>query len=623
MADSANQAPIGEPEIRVTALTVKADAALDQAYNVSSNAMPIEDEFIGMYYGEGGDGQGTLIQPPYDPARLKQIIQENNTLLQCVSAMEVNIDGTGYEVEPQYSASTTTTNEERIKAVKEFFDEPYPGESFVTQRRRLRRDLEEMGYGFLEVIENARGEIVFLRNLPAETMRLGRLSNPTPVTKEIMRSGRMVKARMNVRERHFAQKVGTDVVYFKEFGASRDIDKKSGDWALPGQRLPADKRGTSVLYFTIHRDARTPYGIPRWINQAPSAIGSRKAEELNLEFFKSGGVPPVIIMLEGGQVAADSRKYLEQMLTGAAAKKTRAAIIEVMSTSGSLDSNSTARVRVERFGSETQKDSMFENYDVRCEERVRSSFRLPPLFVGKANDYSFASAYASYTVAEMQVFKPEREEFDEIINVTLMRALGYHDLVFRSLPMTISDSTVQLKGLELMKGDPRIEFEQYLKQVNEVCELNLRPLDQGQIDAITVALTDAMSKVLAANKQTTPPSPEGQQPGQLDQTGNPAAQPGPDSTPVPLPSNAAKADDFELRDLAVDWAEMLGLINLGRKFDKHHVDLVRRRVDSLSKAEKDTFTALMVTVTTTNAGSDVESLMDVMGCSAGHVACGH
>jgi hypothetical protein len=33
---------------------------------------------------------------------------------------------------------------------------------------------------------------------------------------------------------------------------------------------------------------------------------------------------------------------------------------------------------------------MFEGYDAKCEVRVRRSFRLPPIFVGEASDYSFA-----------------------------------------------------------------------------------------------------------------------------------------------------------------------------------------------------------------------------------------
>src|SRR5690606_20257571 len=98
-------------------------------------------------------------------------------------------------------------------------------------------------------------------------------------------------------------------------------------------------------------------------------------------------------------------------------------VIETISTGGSLENASQVRVTVERFGAERQSDSMFEKYDERCEKRVRRAWRLPPLFVGASDDYNYASAFASYMHAEAQIFAPERAEFDEIINRTIMREL--------------------------------------------------------------------------------------------------------------------------------------------------------------------------------------------------------
>lgn len=47
------------------------------------------------------------------------------------------------------------------------------------------------------------------------------------------------------------------------------------------------------------------------------------------------------------------------------------------------------------------------------------------MFIGKAADYNFATAYTAYMVAEAQVFLPERDEFDNnMINATIVKALG-------------------------------------------------------------------------------------------------------------------------------------------------------------------------------------------------------
>lgn len=159
-----------------------------------------------------------------------------------------------------------------------------------------------------------------------------------------------------------------------------DHEAKLGD-AMPGNEL---------IHFMDIPDVTTPYGIPRWVPQIPSVLGSRKAEELNLEYFNHGGLPPVMIFLQGGQLAPAARDKLNSYLSGEAKNKMRGVIAEVYATGGDLTSNSTVKTSVERFGGDNLADSMFEGYDERCGGRVRSAFRLPPLFTGDTGDYTFA-----------------------------------------------------------------------------------------------------------------------------------------------------------------------------------------------------------------------------------------
>jgi capsid portal protein len=127
-------------------------------------------------------------------------------------------------------------------------------------------------------------------------------------------------------------------------------------------------------------------------------------------------------------------------------------VLEVELTAGSLDKAGVAKVTVERFGSDRQKDSMFEEYDAKCEERVRRAFRLPPMFLGQSKDYNFATAFASYTVAEAQVFKPEREAFDMVISMKLLPAMGYEGYKMRSKKLVIEDATLKLQGMEVIQA---------------------------------------------------------------------------------------------------------------------------------------------------------------------------
>ena len=264
--------------------------------------------------------------------------------------------------------------------------------SWGEMRKLLRRDLERTGNAFLEVLRNAQDEVVMIRHVDAKMMRILRLDDAIPVPVTVTRGGKDQTITVMKRERRYCQLVnGVSLMYFKEFGAKRDLHKKTAVWAPFGQRLPANMRATEIMHFVVLPDSHTPYGVPRWVCQIPSVLGSRHAEEFNLEFFANGGVPPVMILLQGGTLQAETRAAIERMVSGEAKKNNRIMVIEAEPAGGGLNQTPPqARVTVERFGSDRQSDSMFENYDERCEERVRRAFRLPPIFVGQAKDYTFA-----------------------------------------------------------------------------------------------------------------------------------------------------------------------------------------------------------------------------------------
>lgn len=452
----------------------KTAAVLNGVADVTSNAYQPEDEYQKLYIGQAND-ERSIIEPPYNLRTLHRLAQENNSLSPCVEAMVTNCDGTGYAFHNLTEATEDDAEDVKIKELEDFFAEPWPGQSFITQRKLLRRDFEQDGNAYLEVIRNAKDEIVFLRPIDSKMMRMVKLTPPVPVDKTVTRKGKEVTIKVATRERAFTQLVnGITLVYYKEFGSSRDLNKTTGAWSKPAERLPFVDRASEIIHFSCLPDAHTPYGIPRWINQLPSILGSRRAEEFNLEFFENGGVPPVMILLQGGILGAETRRVFEQAASTRAAKKNRTQIIEVEPTGGTINSPSSAKVTVERFGAERQSDSMFETYDFNCETRVRRAFRLPPIFVGQAQDYSFATAVASYSVAEAQVFQPMREEFDEIISIRLLPAMGYPGYKMRSKPLTIEDVTSKLKGIELAIGLNHVEPGDLLKSLNETCGTNLK-----------------------------------------------------------------------------------------------------------------------------------------------------
>ena len=442
---------------------------------VQPNAFSPEDEYQQLYVGATRD-QG-IIQPPYNLRSLDRISQDNNALGPCIEAMVTNIDGTGYEFAADDEEAEDEEDDTNIVALQEFFNEPWPGITWSEMRKLIRRDMERTGNGYIEILRNPQDKIVMIRHVDAKMMRMLRLDDAIPIDVKVIRQGVLQTVTVNLRERRYCQLVnGVSLMYFKEFGSKRDLHKKTAVWSPMGQKLPAHQRATEIMHFTVLPDAHTPYGIPRWVNQIPSVLGSRKAEEFNLDYFDNGGVPPVMVILQGGTLQAETRKAIEQKNSGPATKNNRLQVLEVEPVGGGLDGPvPQARVTVERFGGDRTTDSMFEMYDEKCEKRVRRSFRLPPMFVGAADDYTFATAFASYTVAEAQVFKPERDEFDNIMTMRLLPAMGYDGYKHRSKPLVIEDATLKLQGIEVIQTmADQVEPGDIVEAVNEVAGLHLK-----------------------------------------------------------------------------------------------------------------------------------------------------
>ena len=565
-----------------------------------------EDSFAGSYSGQSDSTAVVIMEPTFKPGVLHALTATNNILGQCIEIMEVNVDGTGHTIELIEGGEE---NEGEKKILESFFNEPYPNKSMISIRRELRSDLESTGNGYLEVVRNIADEILMMNYLPGVDMRLVRYDEPVVVPKTLTRAGKEIEVKVRARERRFVQLINGKKVYFKEFGSSRDLDRDTGKWATG--KLPIEKRASEVLHFTMTKEPKTPYGSPRWINQLPSILGSRKAEEFNLDFFDSGGLPPVLVVVQGGYLGEGVKDALQAHLGGTGSKH-RAAIVEAISSSGSLDSSGSVKVTVERFGTERQQDSMFQQYDKNCEDHVRASFRLPPLFTGRAQDYNFATALTGYMTAEAQVFGPERVEFDERMR-WIIKALGVKSYTFKSKPMTLTNVDNQLKAIELALSQKAVEVEGAVTALNTLTGLNLTyaeptppetPPTLANIDPITnLPYTNPVQplhpndpKLLAATgSKPTPFQPIPQAPK-------------PDTPPL----RAVKSDQTRLVKLAAQWSNVLGLAGACTMTERE-VIIIKGDISELDQDDLKMFNEIMASKSLVNAQADFEGLAQLCG----------
>ena len=589
---------------------------------LESKALEIEDDpFVQLDIQTLGE-KNQILEPTYHPVTLTALTHQNNTLLQAVAAMEINIDGTGYEIQRKDGEDISDEDKKKIKKYTEFFDEPWPGQSMTTIRKKLRRDIESNGNGYLEVIRNQAGEITFIRHIEAKMMRLLRLDQPTPTNRKIIRGGKEITMKVMDRKRRYVQVVGRSKVrYFKEFGVKDVLDATTGKWKNdpetgsqgsitgdgPNDRNDADMYTTEVkpgneanelIHFTAIPDVLTPYGVPRWINKLPATLGSRKAEEFNLEFFDHGGLPPAMILIMGGQLSNESRTELTNYLAGKAKMKQRGVITEIFAASGDLGSAGNVKVSVERFGDERQKDSLFQSYDENCADHIRTGFRLPPMFLGLSEAYNFATAYTAYMIAEAQVFAPERKEFDEVINLHLMKELDPKDeYKYRSKGLNVVDVEQKLKGLELSKE--YMNPTSFIASMNEIVRSDFVPKEGIDDEELELRVQDELARVTGAAERRDAKRQEVEE-GEpvVDKRGQGGGR-------------VLKMQyDNVIKELADDWANHLSGDEV---FEDWYVENMQKAITALEPGVRKLFNSF-VGLRLSQGGHDDEGVARLLGC---------
>jgi capsid portal protein len=214
-------------------------------------------------YGEGGDLR--IVSPPVSLPVLLRFPNDSSILRQCIEAMVINIEGHGYRLEyiGEDGQEQSDAAVQEATLIEGLLDQLNPDISITDMRKRTRWDIETLGFGFWEVGRSRDGKPSFLSHLPGHTVRMTTV-DPTPVQVDIETTlfGKKVVTSVTRRFRRFVQIVGSQKIYFKEFGDPRSIDPATG---LVKDSLPYEQTATEVIAFNQYYPGQL-YGLPRWFN---------------------------------------------------------------------------------------------------------------------------------------------------------------------------------------------------------------------------------------------------------------------------------------------------------------------------------------------------------------------
>ena len=580
---------------------VKEITGKHNAAAIQGNAFEPEDEYQQLYV--GGSKAAGLLEPPYKLRMLDRLSQENNALLPCIEAMVTNVDGTGYDFESVEKEAEDEEDDAQIEALKEFFD--HRGRACPS--RPSARSCAATWSALATLISRCSGTPRTNR-LPApcrrqddaaDEARRRRASRADAASQGRRGEGHGDAARAPLRPARQRYQPGLLQ------GVRRQTRPEQEDryMGTAKQRLPAADRATEIIHFTALPDAHTPDGVPRWINQLPSVLGSRKAEEFDFEFFDNGGVPPMLIVLQGGTLQAETRNAVEQKMSrGSAASKNRVRCWRWSRPAARSILPVRARVTVERFAPSGRT--------TRCSRVTTTSAR--PVSAGLSGCLRSSSPGAGLFVRHRRRvlrgdrgagIPAERDEFDEIISMKLITELGFLGYRMRSKPLVIEDAAVKLEGISLAIGTNQVDMADIISEINDAVGTNIKICEQARPLQGATHTIDNEGNIIAVEQFTPPvPDPEGETPGEKPKLG--AAKQPPKKKPEPV----AKASAGVLA-LAQDT-----LVSLRKR---NFADLAKNIAlfHTLDDRGQEEFRKACATMHFIDPAHDVDGLAELAGCT--------
>lgn len=392
----------------------KEDTRIDDLFKAPLEKKQQEDvldEFSSLY------SKHNLIEPVYSFATLDIIYDQSDVLEECIDAYAENIDGFGYQLQYLGKDQTKKTDKEMAEeqTLKDFFDNANENESWVSIRKKLRKDVERLGNGAFEFVRNLNGVLAMVYHIPFTILRCTKM-HPDPVTidVQIKRGGKLIDVKVRKYFRRWAQvrEGGQVLTWFKSYGDTRVMDANTGEFVSSAKGI---RVATEIMQF---RTRETTYGVPRWMGNIPDVLGRRSAQYINYDLMNSQGIPPMVVMVSGGSLTDESMTELKTVIRGMRGKEkwNKVALLESTPENTGLEDRGNAKIELKNLTEYRKDDLMFEKYLGTTEETTRHTFRLPRMYIGSSIAFTHSTSVVARITAEEQVFMPKRSDFDEVVN---------------------------------------------------------------------------------------------------------------------------------------------------------------------------------------------------------------
>lgn len=461
--------------------------------------------------------ENDLIEPPYPIYELDRMVEYSTILQQCIEAYKRNI--VGYGVLYKYHEDLMKQDEtpemkaeyDRLQEWVKYFNFDM---SFEDVWGLAIEHRERTGNGYIEIIRDGAGLPVGGENVDPCGMRLTLMSK-TDVVYNI--NGKEFKRRKGFRK--YVQRIGGKKIWFKEFGDPRFMNLQTGEFTTGHN---GDNEASEILHLKIGDKA---YGIPRWIGQIIHMYGARKAEELNYNYFENGRHTPAAVVVSNGMLTDESLAKLQDYADDVKGTDNahKFLILEAEGLDDGVlpgEDRQGVKVELKSLADILQQDALFLEYDEASRKKVQSAFRLPDIYVGRSTDFNRATAETAKQITEEQVFEPERNSIEWMINNILLLPQNFQSAVLAFKPQEISDVDDKVKLLTILNTIGSVTPNDTRDEVGKLLGKELEPFDMPEADlsaplrGVVQQKANMEQQALLAQQKTAPTNGAPNNPGQ-------------------------------------------------------------------------------------------------------------
>lgn len=294
-----------------------------------------------------------IIQPPYEPSQLALLLTLNAAHFRCCETKATDITAKGYELKPSDGFITGVKNftkpeqaeiDEQTLLIKKFLTKVDGRKGMDALSKKLGLDFESIGWMAVEVIRNTSGEILDIKHIKAQTIKVC-------YNKEYKKSYYIQEVgNQKVRFVNFGEKFKfsydneeslTNEDFFKEVkrvrsrtvkdivlvpsDASEEYYEESAgiDGKDAKESLTFMSSANEVLMIVQDHPSTTYYGLPSIIPALASLNGNISIEDYMNQYFENNAIPRYLIILEGttdidDNVASVVTKFFRENIRGSA-----------------------------------------------------------------------------------------------------------------------------------------------------------------------------------------------------------------------------------------------------------------------------------------------------------------